>query len=183
MTSNGNLSSGVDRPARDAALPWYRHRWPWILMAGPAAVVIAGAVTIWLAVESNDGLVTEDYYKKGLAINQSLAKSEQAGALGLSAQLRIAADRVDVILRSERAAPLPGRIVVALSHPTRAGMDQNMVLNATGAGRYGGELATLAAGRWQVTVTDHAQSWRLSGTVRVPDETDITLVPAERLGK
>jgi hypothetical protein len=34
-------------------------------------VIVAGAVTVWLAVVSNDGLVTDDYYKQGLAVNQT----------------------------------------------------------------------------------------------------------------
>ncbi|HSC95836.1 MAG TPA: FixH family protein, partial [Burkholderiales bacterium] len=42
--------------------PWYRERWPWLLMAGPAAVLVAGAATIWIAFASADGLVAEDYY-------------------------------------------------------------------------------------------------------------------------
>ena len=50
--------------------PWYRDPWPWILMAGPAAVVVAGAITLWIAFASADGLVAGDYYKQGLAINQ-----------------------------------------------------------------------------------------------------------------
>ena len=29
--------------------PWYRQPWPWILMAGPAAVLVAGAITTWIA--------------------------------------------------------------------------------------------------------------------------------------
>lgn len=29
--------------------PWYKERWPWILMAGPAIVVIACIITIYLA--------------------------------------------------------------------------------------------------------------------------------------
>ena len=24
--------------------PWYKHRWPWILIAGPATVVVAGVI-------------------------------------------------------------------------------------------------------------------------------------------
>ena len=54
--------------------PWYREPWPWLLMAGPAAVVVAGFATLWLAVSSNDGLVADDYYKQGLAINQTLQR-------------------------------------------------------------------------------------------------------------
>ena len=28
--------------------PWYKERWPWILMAGPAIVVVAGVTTAWI---------------------------------------------------------------------------------------------------------------------------------------
>ena len=32
---------------------WYRHPWPWLLMAGPAIVVVAGLYTLFLAVSAN----------------------------------------------------------------------------------------------------------------------------------
>ena len=51
--------------------PWYREPWPWLLMAGPAVVVVAGLFTAWLAVVHEDGLVADDYYKQGLGINKS----------------------------------------------------------------------------------------------------------------
>jgi len=38
-------------------------------MAGPAAVIVAGFFTMALAFRTEDGLVAEDYYKQGLAIN------------------------------------------------------------------------------------------------------------------
>ena len=41
--------------------PWYREPWPWIVIAGPAAVAVAGAITIWLAVNNADDLVIDDY--------------------------------------------------------------------------------------------------------------------------
>ena len=43
-----------------AARPWYKEPWPWLLMSGPAAVVLAGALTAWLAFAGADGLVAED---------------------------------------------------------------------------------------------------------------------------
>jgi len=55
-----------------APRPWYREPWPWILMSGPAIVVVAGIVTTALAVATRDTLVTEDYYRKGLEINREL---------------------------------------------------------------------------------------------------------------
>ncbi len=35
--------------------PWYREPWPWILMAGPATVVVAGLITAWLAFHGVEG--------------------------------------------------------------------------------------------------------------------------------
>ena len=56
------------------AKPWYREPWPWLLMAGPVAVVLAGIATTVLAVTTFDGLVADDYYKQGLGINRVIAR-------------------------------------------------------------------------------------------------------------
>ncbi len=37
--------------------PWWRHRWPWLLMAGPFLVVLAGSYTAYLAYTREDALV------------------------------------------------------------------------------------------------------------------------------
>ncbi len=37
--------------------PWYREPWPWFLISLPAAAVIAGLTTVWIAANSADGLV------------------------------------------------------------------------------------------------------------------------------
>ena len=58
--------------------PWYRQPWPWLLMLGPAVVVVAGIATAWIAYSTSDGLVAEDYYKKGLVVDQVLARSREA---------------------------------------------------------------------------------------------------------
>jgi uncharacterized protein len=57
---------------------WYREPWPWILMAGPAIVVVAGIYTAFLAVTTNDGLVAEDYYRRGVEINRRLSGEERS---------------------------------------------------------------------------------------------------------
>ena len=54
--------------------PWYREPWPWLLMLGPAIVVVAGLYTAILAVRSDDGLVATDYYRQGLEINKKLSR-------------------------------------------------------------------------------------------------------------
>lgn len=54
--------------------PWWQHGHVWLLIAGPAAVVVAGIVTAWLAVRSPDPLVADDYYRRGIEINKQLAQ-------------------------------------------------------------------------------------------------------------
>jgi len=53
--------------------PWYREPWPWILMSGPAIVVVAGIWTFVIAATTTDTLVSEDYYRKGVNINREIA--------------------------------------------------------------------------------------------------------------
>lgn len=82
-----NLLSGDTRmnPATQAATspaaPWWRHGLVWMIIAGPATVVVAGIATIVLAVRQPDPLVAEDYYRRGIEINKTLAAQEEAKAL------------------------------------------------------------------------------------------------------
>jgi hypothetical protein len=152
--------------------PWYREPWPWILMAGPAAAVVAGAVTLALAIGSSDGLVAEDYYKQGLAVNQQLAREQKARALGVHGEL-VVATPAGGALRVE----LQGRIaagedlVLILSHPTRAGLDQRVRLTGAGNGVYAGRIDALAAGRWHAIVESAAGQWRVRGELQIPQRT------------
>ncbi|MDZ4254759.1 MAG: FixH family protein [Sulfuritalea sp.] len=151
-----------------AARPWYREPWPWILAAGPFIVVVAGIYTAWLAVKSNDGLVTDDYYRKGLAANQTIARSEQAARIGLVAGVRVTADTLSVRLQaSDKGFVLPPTLAVTISHPTRAGLDQSRVLVRDGE-VYSGEVRLPAAGHWLVLLEDERKIWRLMGNMVLP---------------
>jgi len=138
-------------------------------MAGPAVVVVAGIVTAWIALSTSDGLVTDDYYKQGLAVNQMLARNDAATQLQLEARLKLTAGRIEVKMSSRAGAPMPQRLKVTLAHPTRSGEDQKLIL-AGEKGVFTGEMAPLGPGRWQVVIEDEAATWRLAGGVKLPDE-------------
>ena len=143
--------------------PWYKQRWPWILMAGPAVVIVAGIVTAWLAVTSSDGLVTDDYYKEGLAVNQSLHRDHEAASLGLRADLMRAGLNLRLLVAAEATTKFPATLTLKLAHPTIAGRDQTIQLNSEGNGFYAGQLATAIGGRWLVSIEDPSGEWRLQG--------------------
>ena len=139
-------------------VPWYREPWPWLLMSGPGAVLVAGAVTMWIAFASADGLVADDYYKQGLAVNRVLAKEEEARRLGVSADVHLGAGTIEVRLAGQH----PEVLFVHLAHATRSGHDVRLRLIPTVGGTYQAELPPLAAGRWRIVIEDARGSWRVT---------------------
>lgn len=159
--------------------PWYRQAWPWLLMLGPFVVVVAAFVTLWLAIRSNDGLVADDYYKQGLAINQTLARTERARDLQLGARVLMTGSDLVLTLAAREGVSLPSTLRLTFSHPTRSGMDRVVELQRVSAGRYQGALPTMPAGHWLVLLEDANSIWRLSGTGRLPDQREIDLGAAD----
>jgi hypothetical protein len=143
--------------------PWYREPWPWLLMTGPAVVIVAGFLTLWLAVRSDDGLVADDYYKRGLAINQTLTRADRAGALALGARVDVDAGTGRVRVTLTGAGDLPDALRLRFVHPTQAVADQLIELHVLTPGAYEGKLAAAIAGRRVVMLEDLPRTWRLAG--------------------
>jgi len=140
--------------------PWYRQRWPWLIMAGPLAVVLAGAVTTWIAFASADGLVAEDYYKQGMGINRRLAREEAARRQGISAEVELSST-IAVTLRGAA----PEALFVHLAHATRAGHDVRLRLVPSG-GKYVADLPPLPPGRWRIVIEDPRGAWLIHAGLR-----------------
>lgn len=140
----------------DSPRPWYRHIWPWLLISGPAAVLVAGAVTTWIAFASADGLVAADYYKQGLAINKVLAREDAAHRLGIVAEVTMENESLRVVLKGTS----PEALFVHLAHATRADHDQRLRLARAANGVYEASLEPLAPGRWHIIVEDPQATWR-----------------------
>jgi hypothetical protein len=162
----------------EATVPWYREPWPWLLMSGPAAVVVAGVFTMVIAVRSADGVVADDYYKQGLAINRMLERGVQARVLGIRAAVSFDHSRNSVAVQLTSNAPFPRHVRLRLVHPTRQGLDRVVLLSQTANGRYEGQIDPSGAGNWIVSLEDERASWRIEGRWHTP-ESAIRLTPAK----
>ncbi len=142
--------------------PWYREPWPWILMAGPMAAVVGGIITAWLAVSHQDGLVADDYYKRGLAINRTLERERAALALGVkaSAVFSPAGDTVRVYV--DGLPPAAG-LSLKLAHATVAGRDRTVLLERSPGGWFEGRFPAVGPGKWKVLLEDPEGRWRVTG--------------------
>ncbi|WP_374245670.1 FixH family protein [Zoogloea sp.] len=166
--------------AAQQSKPWYKEPWTWLLMLMPATAIVAGFITLWLAIKSFDGLVADDYYKQGLAINQTLAKVIAARENGLVGVVRFSAENIVVELRAKPGIELPTRLLFTLAHPTKGGLDQQFFLERRDDGRYLGVVtAAIASAHWKVLLEDEAQSWRLSGTAFLPTVTELKMDAAD----
>lgn len=72
----------------DATVPWWRFGHVWLILAGPAIVVAASFITLYLAVTRPDPVVAEDYYRKGIEINKTLGNQGSSSGLAPALQAR-----------------------------------------------------------------------------------------------
>lgn len=168
--------SGFERPqpAQDT-LPWYRQFWPWFLISLPAATVVAGLVTLYLAASGSDSLVKDDYYKHGLAINQDLARVTRARELGIEAE--VAYDPLKGVVRvtAARVAADVQEITLRLTHATRSDLDQVVALGRRPDAGFEGSVLPLGPGKWHLDLLPASGEWRLSGRLSLPEQVRLDL--------
>ena len=157
------------RPPREDTEPWYKQFWPWFLIALPLSVVIASIVTINLAVESDDGLVSDDYYKEGLGIHKDADSAARADALGITGQVNYDTETgavtfvLDKSLQGRKAA-----LSLEVVHPTRPDQDQTIQLAPVDNARFAGRLEPLGPANWKLALRPADGSWRIDGRLPQP---------------
>lgn len=159
------------------ARAWYREPLVWLLISFPLTAVIAGFYTLYLAIQSKDGLVVDDYYQKGKEINLSLARDRTAEQLGLHATVNLDSTQQEVIakLSAKQAASLPEKVHARWLHATRAGFDHAQTLVRSADGLYRAAFPELPPGHWYLQI--ETSEWRLQGSLNVPSDTRLELKP------
>jgi hypothetical protein len=157
---------------------WYQEPYVWLLISLPLSAVVAGFYTLYLAIISDDGLVADDYYKRGKEINRVLKRDEAATSLGLSAKTTFDFDhgRIVVNLKKKPDYPAPDQVNLRLLHATRAGYDQSLVLQRLPNGQYFGLYKKLVPGHWYLHL--ETDVWRLTGQLKIPNEKAVNLAPS-----
>ncbi len=147
--------------------PWHREYYVWMVIFFPMLAVVAGIYTIHLAITSDDGLVVDDYYKKGLEINRTLERDQVASSYDLTADVSFepALKEVIIVLSANNNFSYPETIEAVFLNATRAGLDETARLIHTGGQVYRGQLPALTTGKWYLQLQD--DNWRLSQELNV----------------
>ena len=171
MMSGVEHSSNREGPIEE----WYRQPMVWMIIAIPLSAVLVGIVMLSLSISSFDGLVTDDYYKKGKQINRVLERDRYARAYNLSANLTInESGEVMVALEHEPGLLRPDQIELRFLHRTRSGFDRSVILDAVGSQHYRGQIEPLTRSHWLVQL--ETENWRVTGQATLPGNETIVLI-------
>lgn len=144
---------------------WRKNPIVWMLIFFPLLAVVAGFYTLYLAIESDDGLVDSEYYKHGMGVNQTIESDEMATKKNINGLISINAQTgsVQVKFSNDIKDTITSQLNFKLVHRTIPGLDQKIILTQVDDTLlYTGKLKPLpkAGGRWrwEIKVND----WRIS---------------------
>jgi hypothetical protein len=152
----------------EALKPWYRQPWLWFLLSIPIASVILSSIMVTVAVMGRDSLVSDNYYKDGMAINQTIGQDQLAAALGLAPVLSIKGQEVVLALKATAEIPAQSFLTLKLLHPTVSAQDVIIQLLPGSDGVFLGELPQQLDGRRYLDLYAFDNSWRIREELVLP---------------
>lgn len=142
--------------------PWYKQFWPWFIIAIPGSSVIVGVVMITLALQDTGGLVREDWYKEGMAINQRLDKQNKAKTAGIKGSFTFSGDENIISLRMDNIDHAKESVLtLELVHPTLKQRDMSVQLYLTPQNTYFAKLEQTPAGLYYAQLRSEAGQWEI----------------------
>ena len=165
-------------PATNAASPWYKHLWPWIIIAILACSVTLTLSMVTIAVKNPDNLVNDNYYEAGKGINRSLDRELLAQTLLLRANVHLDGETGEVDVRLNGNSQ-PASLELNLISPTQPEIDRKIGLVQSGSepGRYIGQVNDKVEGRRFVELlgVQDGQTWRMFEEEQVSHDKDMLL--------
>jgi hypothetical protein len=151
----------------------------WMLMAIPFSSVCVGGAMLWLAIENEDGLVVDDYYKQGMEINRTLKRDAAAVRYALESDLQFIGETGQVVATIQGGEDFnyPGNITLGIYHVVKPGFDSVIELSRISDKAYAGPVPDLVAGKWNASL--YSDDWRLTGRIDWPTDR-ASLSPAGR---
>lgn len=136
----------------------------WLVVGIPAATVVAGLFTLWIAVHGADTPVGSDYVKQGLSVTPDTRREDRARELGVAGTLAMHTTPGNMLLVELTLAPNGADIKptrLRLLHPSDPNNDLAIHMLPAGDGHWHArQPITWAPGtRWHIAL--EGEDWRL----------------------
>lgn len=147
--------------------PWYKEGWMWLVVGIPVTSIFLGLAMIYFAVTYPHSMVSDDYYKEGLAINRELGFDRKAREWELKGELSIRGKSIALTFKQPMLLHHQ-EIEVKIVHPTLAMYDQITVLSSTDQQHFVGFLTLpLEQARYAIHLVSKQHEWRLRKALSV----------------
>lgn len=157
--------------------PWYREPMVWLMLALPAAAVVAGLSTVVIAVRaSGDDAIPESIRRTAQMQEADLAADRQAQQRHLRASVQLTRSTGAVQVNLTGDAVREDRLELRLIHATDGAHDAVAVLVRSGDAWLGRVDAPLNH-TWALVLAAENDAWRLQGRLPV-DQDRVLLEPA-----
>ncbi|WP_231757887.1 FixH family protein [Microbulbifer elongatus] len=166
--------------------PWFREPWFWMVMSPLILVVIVSFVLVSVAVRHGDDVVSDTYYKDSRLYHYSAEQDQRAKAMNLAGMILFSPEDKTVSLDLRGDLPgYPESLVLVLSHPVEADLDERILLQEISTGRYRGQVAAPLQHRWYLQVSplgeqESEAQWRLKGEINFNIGNGVPLKPVEQ---
>lgn len=169
LTSSTNSSTPTTQTKPQP--PWYKQFWPWFIIFFPASAVVAGIATVIIAVQNQDTLVEDNWYKDGLAINQRLDKQNLAIALNISGHVTVNRDNNQLALTVKNVDGLEHSLIdISFIHPTQPEKDAAFQAFYTPKGFYVAQLPSIPKGYFHLRIGGENIDWQLNGGINFSND-------------
>lgn len=80
------MSQAAESATTEVPQKWWKFGHVWMVVGGPAIVIVASFITLYLAVSRPDPVMDENYYQKGIEINKTLGGTPSSAAPAMQAR-------------------------------------------------------------------------------------------------
>ncbi len=157
--------------------PWHKYPLVWMMIAIPSSAVFMGVILLWLAIDTDDGLVADDYYKLGLEINRVIIRDKKAAELGVSAIIKFDNTNrvINLIFNKGALTSFPDTLQLSFQHATRANSDVVVNMNHGIDNQYVGNIKeALTEGIWYFELVN--EDWKINARSHVQKQNVIELI-------
>ncbi|WP_221798240.1 FixH family protein [Oceanobacter mangrovi] len=143
--------------------PWYKEPMVWLIIAIPSITVCWGGVMLSLALNTNDSLVSDSYYKDGVSYTENVKMDDYASRLQLHSTLVLTNQEARLTLDGYLDEQ-PSILTLKLIHPTLEDRDVDIVLQRVDDGLYTGAAELELPSRRYIWLQSPDQGWRIRAT-------------------
>lgn len=146
---------------------WYKQFWPWFLITIPVVSIILSVTMLNLAINTENSMVVDDYYKEGKGINLQLERVEIARKKNISTE--IVTKGTSLSLNFLSGKPDTGAALkLMFSHATLESKDFEVLLAQDAQGVFRTQLEQPLSGKWYLTLTPLNLEWKISQSISFP---------------